>query len=73
MRLSSFLSVSQRSSVSSDDNSMSQATSGDPSSIDDIQDIEDDIPDEWKDDGQIHIFKRCDMVQQVSWAPALAA
>jgi hypothetical protein len=28
-------------------------------------DDEDDIPDEWKDDGEIHIIQRCQPMQQV--------
>ena len=32
---------------------------------DDVNEDEDDIPDEWKDDGEIHLVKRCQPVVQV--------
>ena len=34
-------------------------------SRDGVNDDDDDIPDEWKDDGEIHIVKRCQPAPQV--------
>jgi len=59
----------KRYSESSDDHSLTEPSSSDPNSLEEVVETEDDIPDEWKDDGQVHIFKRCEMVQQVSETP----